>query len=105
MRGVLVAKSVVSGILSSIFLILALYKFSLTTSFPFTSLSLLKSACTNLSVSNLFTLVHKLLKLVGKFFHLSISNLCTSDFRLAQSKDDVLNPVAFFKSALLLLYN
>ena len=48
------------------------------------SLSLLKStgAGTNLSTSNLFC---KLLKLVSAFFNLSISDLSTSDFKLAKS--------------------
>ena len=46
------------------------------TSFFNTSLSLLKSTrtCTNLSTSNLSTLLFKLLKLDGTFFDLSISN-------------------------------
>ena len=54
---VLVAKLVISGILFSIFLILALYTSFLTTSFFTTSLSLLKSTGTgtNLSTSNLST--------------------------------------------------
>ena len=54
----------------------------LTTSYFATSLSLLKStgAGTNLSTSNLSTLLSKLFKLVGTFFNLSISNLSTSDF-------------------------
>ena len=54
-RVVLVAKLVISGILASIFLILALYTSFLTTSFFTTSLSLLKSttAGENLSTSNL----------------------------------------------------
>ena len=52
-----------------------------------TSLSLLKStgAVTNLTTSNLSTLLFKLLKLVGTFFSLSISNLSTLDFILAKS--------------------
>ena len=41
-------------------------------------------------------------KLVGTFFNLSLSNLSTSDFKLAKStfleKADVSTPVAFFKS-------
>ena len=54
---VLVAKLVISGILFSVFLILALYTSFLTTSFFTTSLSLLKSTGTgtNLSTSNLST--------------------------------------------------
>ena len=67
------------GILSSIFLISALYISFLTTSFFTTSLSLLKSTGTgtNLSTSNLSTLLFKWLKLVGTFFDLSISDLST----------------------------
>ena len=69
LRVVLVAKLVISGILSSIFFILALYTSFLTTSFFTTSLSLLKSTetGTNLSTSNLYTLLFKLFKLVGTF--------------------------------------
>ena len=53
LKEVLVATLVISGILS-MFLILALYAFFITTSFLTTSLSLLKSAGTgtNLSTSN-----------------------------------------------------
>ena len=56
---VLVAKLVISGILSSIVLILALYTSFLTTSFFTTSLSLLESTGTgtNLSTSILSTLL------------------------------------------------
>ena len=59
LRVVLVAKLVMSGILSSIFFILALYTSFLTTSFFTTLLSLLKSrgTSTNLSTSNLSTLL------------------------------------------------
>ena len=70
-----------------------------------TSLSLLKSTGTgtNLSTSNLSTLLFKLLKLVGTFFSLSISNLSTLDFKLAKStflaNFDVSTPAAFSKSA------
>ena len=38
----------------------------------------------NLLISNLYTLLSKLLKLVGKLFNLSISNLSTSIFKLAK---------------------
>ena len=42
------------------------------------------------------------MKLVGTFFNLSMSNLSTSDFKLAKSlflaKDDVSTLVGFFKS-------
>ena len=85
----------------------SLHSVFLTISFFTASLSLLKStgAGTNLSTSNLSTLLFKLLKLVGTFFSLSISNLSTLDFKLAKStflaKDDVSIPVAFFKSFLL----
>ena len=56
-------------------------------SYKSTSLSILKSTGTgtNLSTSNLSTLLFKLLKLVDKVFNLSISNLSTSDFKLAKS--------------------
>ena len=79
----------------------------LITSFFTTSLSLLQSAGTgtNLSTSNLSTLLFKLLKLVGTFFNLSMPNLSTSDFKLAKSvflaKSDVSTLVAFFKSVFL----
>ena len=67
LRVALIFKLVISGILSSMFLVLALYTSFLTTSFFPTSLSLLKSTGTgtNLSLSNLSTLLLKLLKLVG----------------------------------------
>ena len=66
-----------SRILFSIFFILAFYKSFLTTLFFTTSFTLLKStgAGTNLSTSNLSTLLFKLFKLVGTFLNLSISNL------------------------------
>ena len=85
LRIVLVPNLVMSGILSSIFLILALYSVFLTTSFFTTLLSLLKSTGTgaNLSISNLSILFFKLLKLVGIFFNSSISNLSTTVFKLA----------------------
>ena len=47
LRVVLVAKLIISGILSSIFFILTLYAYFLTTSFFTTSLNLLKSARTS----------------------------------------------------------
>ena len=77
----LVAKLVISGILSSLFLILALYTSLLTTP------SLLKSTetGTNLLTPNLSTLLFKLLKLVGTFSRLSISNLSKLDFKVAKS--------------------
>ena len=61
---VLVAKLIISGHLSSIFLILVLYTSFLTTSFFTASLSLLESTGTgtNLSTSNLSTLLVKLIK-------------------------------------------
>ena len=51
-----------------------------------TSLSLLKSVGkgTNLSTSNLPTLLFKLFTLLGTVFNLSISNLSTLDFKLAK---------------------
>ena len=100
----LVPKLVISGILSSIFITLALYTSFLTTSFFTASLSLLKSTGTgtNLSTFNLSTLLFKFLKLIGTFFSLSISNLPTLDFKLAKStflaNVDVSTPLAFFKS-------
>ena len=68
----LVAKLVISSILASIFLVLPVYTSFSTTSFFTKSLSLLKSTGigTNLSSSNLSTLLFKLLKLVGTFFNL-----------------------------------
>ena len=86
LRVVLVAKLVISGILSSIFLILALYSVFLTTLFFTTVLSLLKStgAGANLSIPILSTLLFELLKLVGTFFNLSISNLSASVFKLTK---------------------
>ena len=101
----LVAKLVISGILSSIFLILALCASFLMASFFTTSLSLLKSAgiVTNLSTSNLSTLLYKLLKLAGTFFSFSISNLSTLNFKLGKStflaNFDALTSLAFFKPA------
>ena len=51
-----------------------------------TSLSLFQltgTGGTNLSTSNLSTLIFKLLQLLGKFFNLSVSNLSTLDCNLA----------------------
>ena len=85
LRVVLEAKLVISGILSSIFFTLALNISSLTTSFLTTSLSLLKSTetDTNLSTSNLSTLLLKLLKLVDTFYNSSRFNLSTLDFKIS----------------------
>ena len=102
---VLVAKLVISDILSSIFFILALYTYFSTTSFFTTSLSLLKSTGTgtNLLTSNLSTLFFNLPKLVGTFFDLLIPNLPKLDFKLAKSvflaNFYVSTTVAFCKSA------
>ena len=65
LRSVLLAKLLISDILSSMFFILALYSVFLTTSLFTTLLNLLKSTgtVTNLSISILSTLVFKLLKL------------------------------------------
>ena len=65
LRLALVAKLVISGVLSSICLILALYTYFLTTSFFTTLLSLLKSTgtCTNLSTSNLCTLLFQIVQI------------------------------------------
>ena len=59
---VLVAKLVISGILSPIFFILSLYTSFLTTSFFTKSLSLLKSTGkgTNLSTSSLYNFTFKI---------------------------------------------
>ena len=66
------ANLVISGMLFSGFLSLALYASFLTTTFFTTSLSLLKSTGTgsNLSKPNLSTLLFKLFKLVGTTFNL-----------------------------------
>ena len=101
LREALVAKTITSGIFSSIFLILELYASFLTTSFFTPSLSLLKSTGTgtNLSRSYLSALLFKSIELVGTFFNLSVSILSTSDFKLAKPvKDDVSLPVEFFES-------
>ena len=104
LRVVLVAKLVIPGTLSPIFSILASYTSFLTTPFFSTSLSLLKSTGTgtNLSASHFIYLL-KLLKSVGTFFSLSISNLPTLGFKLAKSTFsahfDVSTPAVFFKSA------
>ena len=81
------AKLVISGILSSIVVTLALYTSFLTTSFYTTSLSLRKSTgtVTNILASNLSSLLFKLLKLIGAFLNLSISKLSISHFNLAKS--------------------
>ena len=77
---------VISGILSSIFFILALYTPFLSASFFTTSLSLLKPVETGIySTSNFSTLLFKLLKLVETVFSFSIYNLSTLDFKLAKS--------------------
>ena len=65
---VLILLAFLTNLLCSVFL---------TTSFFITSVSLLKSTekGINLSTSNLSILISKLLKLIGTFFNLSISNL------------------------------
>ena len=85
LRVVLVAKFVISGILSSIFFILALYSVFLTIPFFTTLLSLLKSTgvVSNFPISNLSSLLFKQLKPLGTYFNLSISHLFTLDFKLA----------------------
>ena len=101
LRVVLVAKLVISGILSSIFLILTLYTSFLKTSFLTKSLSLLKSTGTGTILST-FDFTFRL-KLRDTFLNLPISNLSTLDFKLTKStcltNIDVSTPVAFFKSA------
>ena len=85
-------------------MILVLYTYFLTTLFFTTSLSLFKSkgTGTNLLTSSLSDLLFKLFKPYGTIFVLSISNLSTSDFKLAEStflaKEDSSTPVAFFNS-------
>ena len=78
-KTVVVAKLVISGILSSIFFILALYASLLTRLLLLYLLVYFKSTGTgtNLSTSNLSILYFKLLKLVCTFSNLSISNLST----------------------------
>ena len=53
--------------------------------------------------TNLSTLFFKLLKLIGTFSNLSLSDLSTSDFKLVKSgflaKSEVSTLVQFFKSA------
>ena len=89
-REVVVPKLVISGILSSISLNLALYTSFLTTFLSTKSLNVFKSTATgfNLSASN--------------SANLSISNLSTSDFKFDKSSFianyDEPTPVAFFKS-------
>ena len=81
LRLALVARLLISGILSSIFFIFALYSVFLMTSFSTTSLNVFKSVGTgaNLSISNLSALVFNLLKLFFK-----LPNLSTSVFKLAK---------------------
>ena len=82
--------------------------FFLTAPFFTTSFSLLKSTGTgtNLSTSNLSTLLFKFLKLLGTFLNLSMSSLSTSDFKLTKSvflaKSDVSTSAAFCKSVFVL---
>ena len=82
--------------MSTIFLILALYSVFLTTSVFTTLLSLLKSngVVFNFTISNLSTLLFKLLTLVGTHFNLSSSafKLTGSDFA---ANLNVSIPVAF----------
>ena len=72
------------------------------TTLSFTALlSLLKSTrvVSNCLIYNLSTLIYKSLKLIGTFFNLSISNLSTSDFKLAKLvlfQHHFLTPVAPF---------
>ena len=72
LRIVLVARLLISGILSSIFFTFPLYSVFLKTSFLTTSLNLLKSvgAGANSSISSLSTVVFNLLKLFGKLSYL-----------------------------------
>ena len=106
----LVAKLVISGILSSIFLILVIYTSFSTTSCFTTSLSLLKSTAAGSNLPTLFYLLYfwNCLNyfvhfLIYQYFYSSISNLSTSDYRLARStflaNFVVSIHAAFFKSA------
>ena len=81
LRAVLVAKLAILGTLSSIFLILALHSVFLTTLFFITLFSLLKSneVVSNFTISNLSTLLSKLLKLVA---HLACDVVATSHLGL-----------------------
>ena len=94
LKAVLVARLVESGVLFSIILILALYTSSFTILFI-----LHKSAGIG---TNLSTLFFKLLKLIGTFFNVSLSDLFTSDFKLVKSdflaKSEVSTLAQFFKS-------
>ena len=83
---VLVANLIISDNLSSISLILALYRSCLRTSFFTALLSLLKSieVVSNFPMSNLSTLLFKLFKPLGTLFKLSMCNLSTSDFKLVK---------------------
>ena len=107
LREELIAKLVITDVLSSIFFILALYTSFLTTSLFPTSLYLLKptGTGTNLSVSDLFTLIFKLVKLLGIFFNLSISTSPTSYSKLVKSaflpKEDVSTHLHFLNFFLL----
>ena len=79
--------------------VLILLNFLTNSSFLLTYLVYLVS---NVPLSNLSTLLFKLLKPLGTFFNLSISNLSTSDFKLGKSgflaKSNVSTHVAFFIS-------
>ena len=103
-REALVAKLVISGILSSISLILALHISFLRTSFFTTHLIYLYQQEQVLIYQHLIHLLSlfKFLKVFSIFLNLSISNLSTSDFKLAKSvflaKSDASAPVSFFKS-------
>ena len=93
---VLVAKLVISGILSSIFFILALYTSFLTTAFLLHPLVYLNQQDQVLIYEHLIYLLYfsNCLNYLEYLFSLSISNLSTLDFKLANS-----TPVAFLKSA------
>ena len=95
------AMLVISDILSSIFFILALYIFFLTTSFLLHHLVYLNQQEEVLIYLHLiFTLLLQLLKLLRTFFILSVPNISTLDFKLAKStlfaNFDLSRPAAFF---------
>ena len=126
LKAAVVAKLVMSGILSLTSSILALRaaavaKLVMLGIWSYFSIkSSISSSVTNISYSffNIFdlsiletgsnlliylsTLLFKLLKLIGTIFNLSISNLSTSDFKSAKSvflaKSDVSTTAAFFKN-------
>ena len=104
LRIVLVANLVISGILSSIFLILALCTSFLTIYFLINHLVYVNQQEQVLIYQHLIYLFFfRLLKLLGTFFNLSISNLSILDLKLDKSNFiadfDESTPIVSFKSA------